>query len=275
VRRQFALGLLALSLAACASPRPDVIYLPTAPDVVQRMLALARITERDTVYDLGCGDGRIVITAVKQYGARGVCVDIDPARIAESRRNAEAVGVAQQIRFEQGDLFETDLHDATVVTLYLLPKLNYRLRPKLFRELRPGTRILSHNFDMAEWRPDTLVRVAWPAGTTSTVYYWVLPAEVAGTWAFTLSTGGTDRSYRIRFEQEFQHLTGTASSNGRLLPVEGAGLVGDSITFTVTDTLSRRQVRWLLRGKVASGLMSGTAAAESGGTTGTWRAARP
>lgn len=266
---------MALSLAACASRGPDVIYLPTATDVVQRMLALARITERDTVYDLGCGDGRIVIAAVKQYGAHGVCVDIDPARIAESRRNAEAAGVAKQIRFEQGDLFETDLHDATVVTLYLLPKLNRRLRPKLFRELRPGTRMLSHNFDMAEWRPDTLVRVAWPAGTTSTVYYWVLPADVAGTWALTLSTGGADRSYRIRFEQEFQHLTSTASSNGRLVPVEGAGLVGDSITFTLTDTLGRRQVRWLLRGKVASGHMSGTAAAEAGGATGTWRAARP
>jgi SAM-dependent methyltransferase len=239
------------------------------------MLVLGRVTERDVVYDLGCGDGRIVISAAKRYGARGVCVDIDPARIAESRRNAEAAGVVTRIRFEQADLFETDLHEATVVTLYLLPKLNLRLRPKLFRELRPGTRILSHNFDMGEWRPDTLVRVAWPAGTTSTVYYWVLPADAAGTWALTLVTGGAERAYRIRFEQELQRLTGTVSSHGRLLALEGAGLVGDSITFTITDTLARRQVRWHLRGKVAGGGMSGTATVEPGDATGTWRAARP
>jgi SAM-dependent methyltransferase len=251
-----------------------VIYLPSAADVVERMLVLARVAKDDMVYDLGCGDGRIVIAAVARHGARGVCVDIDPARIAESRRNAERAGVTERIRFEEGDLFDADLRDATVVTLYLTPALNRKLRPKLYRELHPGTRIVSHNFDMGDWRPDSLVRVAWPSGTTSTIYSWVLPADAAGSWELALAAAGAERGYRVRFEQQFQQLTGTASAGGRPVALDDAHMKGDSVAFTLTDALDGRKVLLRLRGRVAGALMSGTATIEADTAAGTWRAAR-
>ena len=133
---------------------PDVHFVPTDTTKVREMLTAAQVGAGDLVYDLGCGDGRIVITAVKKYGARGVCVDIDPVRIKESKNNADTAGVTNRIEFVEGDLFEQDLSKATVVTLYLLPSLNERLRPKLFKELRPGTRIVSNAFDMGAWKAD-------------------------------------------------------------------------------------------------------------------------
>ncbi|HEX2173470.1 MAG TPA: class I SAM-dependent methyltransferase, partial [Dehalococcoidia bacterium] len=180
--------LVTTFLVACGSRGPDVIFLPTAADVVTRMLAVARVSADDVVYDLGCGDGRIVIAAAKHHGARAVCVDIDPGRVSASRRNADTAGVRDRIDFRQADLFEIDLGGATVVTLYLSPALNERLRPKLFRELRPGARVVSHNFGMGDWRPDTTVMVDWPSGTTSSVYGWILPADVAGNWELTMSS---------------------------------------------------------------------------------------
>src|SRR5919198_1789665 len=132
---------------APAKPVRDVPYVPSPPEVVQRMIELAEIHAGDVVYDLGCGDGRIVIAAVKVPGVRGVCVDIDPERIAESRRNAQAAGVADRVRFVEGDLFKVPIEDATAVTLFLLPDINLRLRPRLLGELRPGTRIVSYIFD--------------------------------------------------------------------------------------------------------------------------------
>lgn len=153
---------------------PDVRYEPTAPDVVEVMLRLAQVKEGDVVYDLGCGDGRIVIAAVRQRGARGVCVDIDPRRIAESRENARAAGVADRIRFLNQDLFATDIGDATVVMLFLLPEFNLKLRPKLLRELKPGTRIVSHWHNMGDWMPQETVRVA-SGGRERPVYLWTVP----------------------------------------------------------------------------------------------------
>lgn len=153
-----------------APVKKDVPYVPTPDEVVETMLQVARVGPRDVVYDLGSGDGRIVITAAKRHGARGVGVDIDPERIAESRRNAQAAGVADKVRFVQGDLFDADIADATVVTLYLLPTVNERLKPKLLAELRPGTRIVSHSFDMGDWQPES-TRVVGDA----TVYHWVVP----------------------------------------------------------------------------------------------------
>lgn len=132
---------------------PDVVFEPTPHSVVAEMLKLAQVGANDVVYDLGCGDGRIVIAAVKQSGARGVCVDIDPQRIAESRANAQRSGVAQRILFLNQDLFETDIGDATVVTLFLWPSVNLKLRPKLWRELRPGTRVVSYIHTMGDWPP--------------------------------------------------------------------------------------------------------------------------
>jgi precorrin-6B methylase 2 len=164
----------AISCDPQGSPRnPDVRYEPTAPDVVQVMLRLANVKSGDTVYDLGCGDGRIVIEAVRRFDARGVCVDIDPRRIAESQENARAAAVADRIQFLNQDLFMTDISDATVVMLFLSRELNLKLRPKLLRELQSGTRIVSHWHDMDDWEPQETVRVQ-SEGRERPVYLWII-----------------------------------------------------------------------------------------------------
>jgi SAM-dependent methyltransferase len=155
---------------------PDVHYEPTSPEVVEVMLRLADVKAGDVVYDLGCGDGRIVIRAVREFAARGVCVDIDPQRIAESRENARAAGVADRIRFLNQDLLVTDVSDATVVMLFLSPALNLALRPTLLRELKPGARIVSHWHDMGDWKPQKTVRVK-SNGRERPVYLWTIPAR--------------------------------------------------------------------------------------------------
>ncbi|HEY7363353.1 MAG TPA: class I SAM-dependent methyltransferase [Methylomirabilota bacterium] len=152
---------------------PDVQYVPTPQPVVNEMLKLTKVTKNDVVYDLGSGDGRILITAAKVHGARGVGYDIDPERVREATENAVKAGVDKRVRFVLGDLFEADLKEATVVTLYLLQSLNIKLRPKLFAELRPGTRIVSHDFDMGDWKPDQTVKLQ-VNGREHTVYYWLL-----------------------------------------------------------------------------------------------------
>src|SRR5689334_10408822 len=133
--------------------QPDVVFVPTPPDVVDAMLKLGKVSSSDVVYDLGCGDGRIVIAAAKTYGARGVGIDINPERIKEARANARTAGVEGLVRFEENDLFQADIREATVVTLFLLPTVNLKLRPRLLRELKPGTRIVSNTFDMGDWKP--------------------------------------------------------------------------------------------------------------------------
>jgi SAM-dependent methyltransferase len=155
---------------------PDVHYEPTSPDVVEVMLRLANLKAGEVVYDLGCGDGRIVITAVREYAARGVCVDIDPQRITESQENARAAGVTDQIRFLNQDLLVTDVSDAAVVMLFLSPALNLKARPKLLRELKPGARIVSHWHDMGDWKPQKTVRIQ-SSGRERSVYLWTIPAR--------------------------------------------------------------------------------------------------
>jgi precorrin-6B methylase 2 len=147
----------------------DVPYVPTAQLIVDAMLELAQVKKNDVLYDLGSGDGRIPITAAQKFGTRGVGVDIDPERIQESNANAKKAGVSDRVRFIQQDMFKTDLRDATVVTLFLLPDVNLKLRPKLLKELKPGTRIVSHSFDMGDWKP---VRTMQVGGTT--IYLWIV-----------------------------------------------------------------------------------------------------
>jgi len=156
---------------------PDVPYEPTPQHIVAEMLDMAKVTSADVVYDLGCGDGRIVITAVKDRGARGVCVDIDPKRIEESRENAQKAGVADRITFLNQDLFETDIRDATVVTLFLWPAVNMKLRPKLWRELRPDTRVVSFVHDMRDWTPQETRTVQSTYGTRK-LYLWIIPTTL-------------------------------------------------------------------------------------------------
>jgi len=156
---------------------PDVPYVPTPNEVVVQMLELAKVQKDDVLYDLGSGDGRIVITAAQKYGTRGTGIDINPERIREANANAQKAGVTDKVQFRQQDLFKTDLSDATVVTLYLLPDINLKLRPQLFRQLKPGTRIVSHDFDMGEWKPERVVQVQGP-NRQHTLYYWVVPEQV-------------------------------------------------------------------------------------------------
>lgn len=156
------------------SVTPDVPYVPTPQPVVDAMLELANVSKNDIVYDLGCGDGRIVITAAKRSGSRGVGVDINPERIKEANANAKKAGVADKVKFIEGDLFKTDFSEATVVTLYLLNAVNLKLRPKLLTELKPGTRIVSHAFHMGDWKPEKTVQV-----DGNTIYFWTVPAKGA------------------------------------------------------------------------------------------------
>jgi ribosomal protein L11 methylase PrmA len=160
----------ALAQTAAPARRPDVIFVPTPEAVVEAMLQVANVTKNDTVYDLGCGDGRIPVTAAKKYGARGVCFDIDPQRIREANENVAKNNVGNLVKVVEGDLFEQDLSGATVVTLYLLPSLNVKLMPKLMKELKPGTRIVSHAFDMGDWKPEKELDV-----DGRKVYYWTIP----------------------------------------------------------------------------------------------------
>ena len=150
--------------------RPDVIYVPTPDEVVEAMLQVANVTKDDIVYDLGSGDGRIPVTAAKKYGARAVGIDIDPQRIKEANENVAKNGVGDKVKILNADLFTTDISEATVVTLYLLPSLNVKLMPKLMKELKPGTRIVSHAFDMGDWKPEKELDV-----NGRKVYFWVIP----------------------------------------------------------------------------------------------------
>jgi SAM-dependent methyltransferase len=250
-----AAGPAALAAQETSAPRraPDVHFVPTEMGMVHTMLRVAKVGENDVVYDLGCGDGRIVITAVKRYKAkRGVCVDIDPVRIKESRLKADSAGVAQRITFHEADLFEMDLRDATVVTLYLLPALNERLRPKLFRELRPGTRLVSNAFDMGDWKADSTLSASPRSQFGGFGYYWVIPADVAGTWNLTLEpTRGADTlTYALKLEQRYQHVTGTASAGGREVSLDEISLAGDQLKFVISDTLAGRPTTMRFTGRV-------------------------
>jgi len=184
LRRVAILALLALSSAVAQAPKakrtPDVPYVPTTEPAVEAMLSLAKVTKNDVVYDLGCGDGRIVVTAAKKFGARGVGIDINPERIAEARENAKRNGVEHLVRFIEGDLFEADIREASVVTLFLLSSVNLKLRPKLLSDLKPGTRIVSNTFDMGDWKPDkefTLDDNGEDSYLSHKFYLWVIPKE--------------------------------------------------------------------------------------------------
>jgi SAM-dependent methyltransferase len=180
-----ATALLPAAIVAGQVPsakRPDAEqlapYVPTPQEVVDRMLELAEVTKADVVYDLGCGDGRIPITAAKSYGARGVGVDIDPQRIAESVANAKAAGVAHLVTFTLQDAMKTDVSPATVVTLYLLSSSNLKLRPILTRQLKPGARIVAHNYSMGDWQPDKVDTFTDTANTRRTLYLWKADGKV-------------------------------------------------------------------------------------------------
>lgn len=244
VRRHFnaiAFGfglLLAVGIACWAiavEVKKDVPYIATPEPVVAAMLKLAKPKKGEVLYDLGCGDGRIVVTAAKQFGVRGVGIDIDPERIAESNENARNASVTERVRFVVGDLFEMDLHDADIITLFLRDDLNERLRPRLFEQLKPGSRVVSHRFAMGDWKPDAVVTVQ-PGGQT--VYFWVIPARVGGIWRIQFpadgdAAGKRSRDAKLKLRQQYQAVTGTARLGEESVALKDVSLRGTQLTFTV------------------------------------------
>ena len=173
---------ITVAAAQTAQPKrqPDVPYVPTTEEAVKAMLKLADVKKTDVVYDLGCGDGRIVIAAAKDFGAHGVGIDINPVRISEAKENARKAGVESLVRFEENDLFQADIHEASVVTIFLLPQINLKLRPKLLTDLKPGTRVVSNTFDMGDWKADKEAIVDTDNQEDSLshqLYLWVIPAR--------------------------------------------------------------------------------------------------
>ena len=240
----------------------DVAWVPTPPRVVERMLRMAQTTSRDTVVDLGSGDGIIAITAAKRFGARSVGIEFDPALVALSERKAAAAGVAQLVRFVQGDLFGADLSRATVLTLYLRQNLNLELRPKLL-ELRPGTRVVSHRFGLGDWAPD---EVSFVEGHR--VYLWIVPANVIGAWSLEL--GPHARPLELSFEQRFQKIGGYVMLGELQVGLREARLRGAQIAFAYVDS---QGVLRDFRGRVAGSRMEGSFRADDG-SEGRWTAVK-
>jgi SAM-dependent methyltransferase len=211
------------------APR-DVPYVPTDDAVVPAILRLANVTNGDVIYDLGCGDGRIVIAAAKHRGATGVGMDIDPLRIEECRENARRAGVTGRVTFLQKSFFDVDLSPASVVTLYLLPSLNIKLRPKLMGELRPGSRVISNHFDMADWRPDEVVEAHHRR-----LHKWVVPAWVTGEWHCTVNDPAGRRRVVLKLERRYQIVVGTAAVAGRETMIGHGRIAGDQLTFRLVE----------------------------------------
>ena len=203
-------------------PKLDAPYVATGYEVVDAMLAMADVGPDDYVVDLGSGDGRILIAAARSHGARGLGVDIDPARIRESTANARAAGVGHRVTFRQEDLFETEIGEADVLTLYLLPEINLQLRPRILAEMRPGTKVVSNMYDMGDWRPDQRQRIG-----TATIYMWIVPARVAGRWQLT----DGDREAQLDIRQNFQQFGGTVTVGGRSARIEQGQVNGTRIRF--------------------------------------------
>ncbi|WP_372634501.1 methyltransferase domain-containing protein [Fodinibius sp.] len=210
----------------------DVPYVPTPNEVVEKMLDIAQVQSDDYVIDLGSGDGRIVIAAAKR-GASGHGIDLDPERIAEARKNARKEKVDDKVLFKEQDIFETDISEASVITMYLLPSVNKKLRPELLDELQPGTRIVSHSFDMGDWEPDQEVTLSSEnTNRTHTIYYWVIPAKVDGSWNWAVN--GKDFSMQI--DQQYQNITVSLSDgNGTSYDIQEKELEGDRISFRAVD----------------------------------------
>ncbi len=261
--------LTALALPGYSQDRKlDVPYEPSSEDVVLTMLEMADIGGNDIVYDLGCGDGRIVIAASQKTGARGVGVDLDPERIKESRENARQAGVLDRVQFFEGDLFQTDFSKATVLMLYLYPEVNLRLRPKIFQELKPGTRVLSHSHDMGTWEPDQ-TRTA-PGGHR--IHFWVVPANVTGTWKW--ETGG--ETYTLKTHQRFQKISGTLQVGRDEIPVKDLTLKGDRLELTLERVSKGKRQPWRFSGRVQGHHLQGTGERADGGAQQkqSWKAKR-
>jgi SAM-dependent methyltransferase len=265
IRVRVLVALLAASLtaAATAQPRPeygdevfqpsvgqagkDVIWVPTPDALVTRMLTAAKVTKDDLVYDLGSGDGKIPIAAAKQFGARAVGIEYNPDMADLARRNAKRAGVDNMATFITGDIFKEDFSKATVVTMYLLPDLNLKLRPIILK-MKPGTRVASHQFHMGDWEADEKYSIEF-----RDAYLWYVPAQVAGTWTFKEDSANAPDT-TVSLVQRYQKVGGTASINGKTQPLLGASLQGDKLSFSYLDNENNlRTARVVVAGNNATG----------------------
>ncbi len=265
-RRAALLALFLAAVAGCAElrarfPGPDILFIATPEGVSLEMLRVAAVTAQDVVFDLGSGDGRVVVAAARDFGARGVGVEIDPELVKTSRDAARAAGVDARVTFLWQDLFVTDLHEATVVTLYLRDDVNLRLRPKLLAELAPGTRVVSHDFDMGDWPADRVHRVRGPS-REHTLYLWLIPARVAGIWRTRVG----ERDALLNLTQRYQTLGGTLSLDGRELAITDGRLAGDRITLTAGPLT--------LSGRISGDAIDGRAAERAEVTSLAWTSRR-
>jgi hypothetical protein len=270
---------LAAALAVCtagaaaptaAQPAPDVPFVPTPQVVVDEMLRLAGVGPRDFVVDLGSGDGRIPITAAKKFGARAMGVELDYHLAIQSEEGARQAGVADRVTILNQDLFKTDFSEATVVTMYLLPRVNRKLRPALL-ELRPGTRIVAHDFDLDDWKPDRTTTIR------KNVFLWIVPAKVAGRWRAEVPLPGGGRTIEVELKQRFQEVDGLARIDGQRAQLWEARLRGDRISFVLVDPADREDEAGLyFEGRVAGNAMEGEVRRGVGNaeTRMKWRAVR-
>ncbi len=233
---------------------PDVVFVTTPHRVVREMLKLAGVAKDDVVYDLGSGDGRIVIAAARDFGARGVGVDIDPELIAAGRENAKKAGVSERVTFVEQDVLKADIKRATVIALYMLPAMNRQLLPKFFKELQPGVRVVSHRFEIGDWKPDMTLKAY-----DTTVYLWVIPADARGDWRIALSDGSETRLYQLTLRQKYQEIEGSLSDGARNFSVTAARLYGREITVSIADTIGGQRFLMELEGFVNGETLQGTA----------------
>ncbi|HTN27481.1 MAG TPA: methyltransferase domain-containing protein [Burkholderiales bacterium] len=267
--------LAAASLAGSALAEDKPVnagpYVPSPQSVVTDMLKLANVSEKDFVIDLGSGDGRIVLTAAKVFGARGFGVEIQEKLVKLANEAAQKEGIADRVKFINQDLFKTDISQATVLTMYLLPNTVNMLSDKLLTELRPGTRIISHDYPLAGWIPEQYVsmdledKVAISGVTTTLIYLYVVPAKVAGSWNVKLPAGPS-KVTRLELKQQISRISGSALVDGKSVPLEDAKLKGDQITFRLAGR------NGTYSGTVKDGAISGTFAA--GSTKASWTASK-
>ncbi len=253
--------------------RLDVPFVPTPFEVIEDMLRFAELKKGDILYDLGCGDGRIVIAAARRAGIRAVGIDIDQERIRESREYARIAGVENLVEFRRADIFEADFSEATVVTMYLLPDVNIRLRPTILK-LRPGTRIISHQFDMDEWQADRMTYV--PVDLyVHTVFLWIIPANISGLWDWSLNLNQKKTDCRLEVSQAYQFFSGKLYLGEQVIHIPETRINGPEVEFSVilpgtTDT------ELIFSGRAEGDLLEGTATLVQGkkNSRQAWKAAR-
>jgi hypothetical protein len=269
-RRNFLSGagvMLALIVATGATADEergvgDVVYVPTPQIVVDEMLLMAKVGPNDFVIDLGSGDGRMIITAVKKFGARGFGVDLSDDLLRESNANALAAGISDRARFIKQNLFETDLTQATVITTYLLPEMNAKLRPRILN-LKPGTRVAAHDYHMGDWQPDEQKELIVPEKKVgnpgrSFIYSWTVPAKVGGRWQAQIKSPAHAGNLEFEFNQKFQKLDGSAREGGRQSTLVAPKISGDQISFAFFAKPGDAVTRHEFTGTVKGDTMEGT-----------------